>query len=107
MRHIPGVSARNSGGSGDHARPSPSAAGPRWKDDRVIDDAGPAATLVLVCTANVCRSPLAERVIAARLAGRGWLGGVPVASAGVRAAEGQPMCAVSATLLEPGEPSPD
>jgi len=66
-----------------------------------------APTLLLVCTANVCRSPLAERVVAARLVGRGWLGDVPVASAGVRAAEGQPMCGVSATLLEPGEPAPD
>jgi protein-tyrosine phosphatase len=73
----------------------------------VTEDTGQAATLVFVCTANVCRSPLAERVAGARLAGRGWLGGVPVASAGVRAAEGQPMCDVSATLLEPGEPTPD
>lgn len=73
----------------------------------MTDDASQASTLVLVCTANVCRSPLAERVVAARLAGQGWLGGVPVASAGVRAAEGQPMCEVSATLLEPGEATPD
>jgi protein-tyrosine phosphatase len=74
----------------------------------VTDDHAPqAATLVLVCTANVCRSPLAERVLAARLAGRGWLDAVPVTSAGVHAAEGQPMCAVSATLLEPAEPTPD
>jgi protein-tyrosine phosphatase len=72
-----------------------------------MDQESRAATLVLVCTANVCRSPLAERVATARLADRGWLGAVPVVSAGVRAAEGQPMCAVSATLLEPGEPAPD
>jgi protein-tyrosine phosphatase len=63
--------------------------------------------LVLVCTANVCRSPHAERVVRARLAGRGWLGDVAVASAGTRAAEGVPMCEVSASLLEQGEAAPD
>lgn len=62
--------------------------------------------LLVVCTANVCRSPLAERVLRARLADQGWLGTVAVASAGTRAAEGQPMCAVSATLIAPGEAPP-
>jgi protein-tyrosine phosphatase len=71
----------------------------------VTDESARPGPIVLVCTANVCRSPLAERVVAARLVGRGWLGEVPVTSAGVRAAEGQPMCEVSATLLEPGEPT--
>lgn len=70
----------------------------------MTDGTAQAESLVLVCTANVCRSPLAERVLAARLAERGWLGGVPVRSAGVRAADGQPMCEVSATRLQPGEP---
>jgi protein-tyrosine phosphatase len=73
----------------------------------VTDERGPADALVLVCTANVCRSPLAERVMRAHLAGRGWLGGVPVASAGTRAAVGQPMCTVSASLLGPDESSPE
>ena len=62
---------------------------------------GQARPLVFVCTANVCRSPLAERVVRARLADRGWL-----ASAGTRATDGQPMCGVSASLLQPAESAP-
>lgn len=61
-------------------------------------DGSPAALLV-VCTANVCRSPLAQRVLQRELAGAGWLGEVPVTSAGTRAEEGWAMCSVSATEL--------
>lgn len=70
----------------------------------MTDEPEHVGALVLVCTANVCRSPLAERVMRAGLAGRGWLGEAVIASAGTRAAEGQPMCRVSASLLEPHEP---
>lgn len=57
----------------------------------------PHGRLLVVCTANVCRSPLAERVLRHRLGGR-----IAVSSAGVRAIEGAPMCAVSATELPDG-----
>ena len=64
---------------------------------RPIDDSNSA--LLVVCTANVCRSPLAQRVFADACAGSA-LAGSHVASAGVRAAEGRPMCAVSAKGLD-------
>lgn len=41
----------------------------------------PTETLLFVCTANVCRSPMAEAFARARLAGRPY--GVAVASAGI------------------------
>lgn len=53
--------------------------------------------VLVVCTANVCRSPLAEALLAAALPG------TDLASAGVRAMDGAAMCAVSASLL-PGAP---
>jgi protein-tyrosine-phosphatase len=49
--------------------------------------------LLVVCTANVCRSPLAAALLAAALPG------TDVSSAGVRALDDAPMCAVSATAL--------
>jgi protein-tyrosine phosphatase len=60
---------------------------------------GSPATLLVVCTANVCRSPLAQRILQRELAGAGWLGDVGVSSAGTRAEEGWTMCSVSATEL--------
>ncbi|MFD1720183.1 low molecular weight phosphatase family protein [Amnibacterium endophyticum] len=57
----------------------------------------PNGRLLVVCTANVCRSPLAQRVLGLRLGG-----GVAVSSAGVRALSGSPMCAVSALELPDG-----
>ncbi len=57
----------------------------------------PSGGLLVVCTANVCRSPLAERVLQQRLGDA-----VHVRSAGVRAMEGAPMCAVSAHELPEG-----
>lgn len=60
----------------------------------------------MVCTGNVCRSPLAERAGRARLAralGEGWGvgGGGPIRleSAGTRAVVGAPMDAASARAL--------
>jgi protein-tyrosine phosphatase len=55
--------------------------------------------LLVVCTANECRSPLAQR-IAQRILGDA---GVQVAGAGVRAQEDRPMCVVSAAALGDGE----
>ena len=55
--------------------------------------------LLVVCTANVCRSPLAMRRFATAFAGSEHLGGVTVSSAGTRTDEGWTMCTVSAGQL--------
>ena len=47
---------------------------------------------MLVCTANICRSPAAERLLAARLSPS-----IEFFSRGVRAIPGAPMCEVSAS----------
>jgi protein-tyrosine phosphatase len=65
---------------------------------------GATFTILTVCTANVCRSPLAEAVLTQ------WAGthpevAVTVGSAGVDAEPGQPMCPQSAALAHPGDPS--
>ncbi len=52
--------------------------------------------VLVVCAANVCRSPLAEGLLRARFERRGF--GV-VESAGLQAAEGRPPDATSAALL--------
>jgi len=62
--------------------------------------------VLVVCTANVCRSPLAQRVFEDAFA-QSALGGTPVASAGVRAEEGRPMCAVSGAALDDHEGGPE
>lgn len=54
------------------------------------------ATVLLVCTGNVCRSPAAERVLAARLTGTG----VRVVSAGTRAVVGAPASEPMGPLVE-------
>ena len=51
-----------------------------------------AGRLLVVCTANVCRSPLAQRVLQDRLPAL-------IESAGTRTEEGWSMCRVSATEL--------
>jgi protein-tyrosine phosphatase len=58
--------------------------------------------LLVVCTANVCRSPLAARTLERALAGAA-LGTIAVSSAGTRALEGEAMCSVSAEDLDPGD----
>lgn len=62
-----------------------------------------AGELLVVCTANVCRSPLAMRRFATAFNGSERLGGVVVSSAGTRTDEGWMMCSVSAGLL-PDDP---
>ena len=47
--------------------------------------------MLYLCTGNICRSPLAERYTASRLAQAGLADSVLVSSAGVRALEGHPM----------------
>ncbi len=51
--------------------------------------------ILTVCTGNVCRSPLAEQILRARL---GELPRVSVASAGVYSLAGRPMTPEAATL---------
>lgn len=57
--------------------------------------------VLFVCTANVCRSPLAERLLRYGLdaAALGSSGPLTVASAGVRARERSPMAANAALVL--------
>lgn len=52
--------------------------------------------VLAVCTGNVCRSPAAERLLAARLGGRS---GITVGSAGTRALVGGPVDPPVAELL--------
>ena len=52
------------------------------------------ARLLVICTANICRSPAAERLFAARLGSS-----VQVVSRGVRAYSGAPMCSASANWV--------
>ena len=54
------------------------------------------ARVLVVCTANICRSPTAAGLLAARLGP-----GVEVVSRGVKAMPGAPMCARSAEWLGP------
>jgi protein-tyrosine phosphatase len=55
--------------------------------------------LLFVCTGNLCRSPVAERLTAARAHRSGLGDDVVVESAGVAAASGQPMHPHSAAAL--------
>lgn len=71
---------------------------------RPIDDSN--SGLLVVCTANICRSPLAQRVFEEAFAGSA-LAGTGVASAGVRAEDGRPMCPVSAGALDGREGGPE
>src|SRR5215213_437235 len=55
------------------------------------------ARVLVVCTANICRSPTAAGLLAARLGPT-----VEVVSRGVRATQGAPMCERSADWLAGG-----
>ena len=60
--------------------------------------------VLTVCTGNICRSPAAERLLAARL---GAGSGVAVSSAGVGAVVGAPIPPPMAALLSGAGVSPD
>ncbi|MCU1513641.1 MAG: low molecular weight phosphatase family protein [Microbacteriaceae bacterium] len=71
--------------------------------------------VMTVCTGNVCRSPMAERLLAAKfaeLAADGWPGwkpgdGILVTSAGTAALVGDPMPAEAAELTRAAGGDPD
>jgi protein-tyrosine phosphatase len=63
--------------------------------DGPADPATVRASVLVVCTGNVCRSPAAELLLASRLAGAG----VRVTSAGTRALVGEPVHPPMAGLL--------
>ncbi|MCZ2846986.1 arsenate reductase/protein-tyrosine-phosphatase family protein [Modestobacter sp. VKM Ac-2978] len=69
----------------------------------------PTCTVLLVCTGNICRSPLAERLARAHLAQLlgAEAGGIHVVSAGTRALAGSGMDPASARALQQlgGDPS--
>lgn len=68
----------------------------------MTSDAGTRGGLILtVCTANVCRSPLAALHLQESLR-EGALAGVDVTSAGVRGLDAAPMCAVARERLDDG-----
>lgn len=52
------------------------------------------SSILCVCTGNICRSPLAERLMAAALPG------ATVASAGIGALQGKPMDPAAATIAQ-------
>ncbi len=56
--------------------------------------------ILIVCTANICRSPMAAALLRQRLAGLGLAGEVEVKSAGVFAQEGQEASRPAITVLE-------
>lgn len=63
-------------------------------------------SILTVCTGNICRSPLAEQLLRARLAEAGFTG-VEVGSAGLRAVVGAPMDVIPARISSRlgGDPS--
>jgi protein-tyrosine phosphatase len=61
--------------------------------------AAPPPTILFVCTGNICRSPLAERLMRTRLAERGWGRSVRVASAGTGTTPDLPMTDAAAREL--------
>lgn len=54
-------------------------------------------TILVVCTGNVCRSPLAEQLLA-KAANEGFAGSVVVTSAGTEAPVGAPMSPLAAEI---------
>lgn len=57
---------------------------------RAVGSAGTVSRILVVCTGNICRSPVAERLLAQRLRETG-IEGVRVESAGLRAHAGRDM----------------
>lgn len=64
--------------------------------------ADPSRPVIFICTANICRSPMAEQLFRHALdAKEEPYRSIPVASAGVSAADGQPASANSISALKP------
>jgi protein-tyrosine phosphatase len=59
------------------------------------------ASILIVCTANVCRSPYAAALLTDHAA-RSGRSGVRIQSAGTRAADGQSLCSGASALLRTG-----
>ncbi|MCI9871138.1 arsenate reductase/protein-tyrosine-phosphatase family protein [Arthrobacter humicola] len=59
------------------------------------------ASILVVCTANVCRSPYAEALLT-DYAARAGRSGVKIQSAGTHAANGQSLCRGASALLRKG-----
>ena len=53
--------------------------------------------IILVCSGNVCRSPMAEGILKSELKKRGW-DGIGVSSAGISALEGMPPVEQAVTV---------
>lgn len=70
--------------------------------------------ILVVCTANICRSPASATLLQRELAPLTDIGTVEVTSAGVAAVPGMPACDLSSALVgqfvaqqHPGAPAPD
>jgi protein-tyrosine phosphatase len=70
-----------------------------------LDTSAPVRILT-VCTGNICRSPVAERLLQAGL-NQAVPGGFVVASAGTRAVVGEPMQPISADIVRTYGGNPD
>jgi protein-tyrosine phosphatase len=57
-------------------------------------------TLTFICTGNICRSALAEKLLAERLAASGVLPDLTITSAGLHAVVGSPMDTMPALIAE-------
>ncbi len=69
---------------------------------RTVHDREPAGSqrVLLVCTGNLCRSPMAAVLLRKMLADRGLDAKITVASAGMAALDGQPAAALAVEVIE-------
>lgn len=81
------------------------ARGTGWKETIPVETSAPVRILT-VCTGNICRSPVAERLLQAGL-NQVVPGGFEVSSAGTRALVGEPMQPISADIVRTFGGDPD